>query len=185
MKKLLILFIVFFCFHTQAQEWEVVPYEGKTAEEIQKELRTWIALNYRSAQNVIQQDDPGKLIAKGGSTVHPLYDDGKISANYDWPYRYTLHFEVKDDRFRFDVYDILIEPISEGVKHTYTIADMRSFIKDQEEKLSKMRGKGNIRRAKAGMNSNIQGLKEIEVEIKNLKEIIKIIPNQELEEDDW
>lgn len=185
MKNIFILCFVFFALTVSAQSWETVSYEGKTAEEIQKKIHTWIAQNYRSAQDVIQQSDPGKVIAKGGSTVSPLYDDGRVAVHYDWPYRYTLDFEIKDGRFRFDVYDILIEPIEGSRKTSYTYDQMLAIVEERNNNLENIKGKSKRRREEASLRSNVQGLKMIKQEIADLREVIKAIPAQSDTADDW
>jgi len=68
-------------------------------------IKTWIALNYVSAQNVIQMDDEnsGVLVVKAlfdyVSPKHPNYYSGVIN--------YTLKIQVREKRYRVELSDFI------------------------------------------------------------------------------
>ena len=77
----------------------IVTVDEKTATEIYSKIKSWVAINFKSANDVIQHDDKenGKLIAKGNVQV------GFTFAKKIWPARvyFTLQVDVKDNRFRY------------------------------------------------------------------------------------
>lgn len=63
------MFIVLFLpFISNAQQYtEVVNANGKSSDQLYSTAREWFAESFKSANNVLQMDDPvaGKLIGKG------------------------------------------------------------------------------------------------------------------------
>jgi hypothetical protein len=79
---------------------EVVEVSGQSKDELYDKLRRFIALNYNSANNVIQLDDKesGNIIVKG-----------LLSYDINWrgvsPYSspHTLDIKVKDERYKYKI----------------------------------------------------------------------------------
>ncbi|PRZ19569.1 DUF4468 domain-containing protein [Flavobacterium granuli] len=117
MKKLLLsvtFFVTCFC---QAQEWKVeeksvtgVFTSGKSKSDLFTAINKWISLNYNSAQNVIQMNEPesGTIIIKGINEVtysnlpaKVLMPNNKyVSEKTSNKFNHTIEVNVKENRFR-------------------------------------------------------------------------------------
>ncbi len=85
-----------------AQEYEmkektisgIFDIEGKSKSEIFASINKWIALNYNSAQNVVQLNDKesGNIIVKGINEA--VYKNVMVEFNH------TMEINVKDNKFR-------------------------------------------------------------------------------------
>ena len=75
----------------------VIQLEGKNADEIYSSIKSWVGLNYKSAQNVIQLDDPvnHKMIVKGNFGTSHFGKNG-------W-YPHIITFESKENRYKYSV----------------------------------------------------------------------------------
>lgn len=87
----------------------VFDAEGKTKTEIFSSINKWIALNYNSAQNVIQLNDKetGNIIVKGineavyKNVLKELYPKNKYMQELSSAkFNHTLEINIKDNRFR-------------------------------------------------------------------------------------
>jgi len=92
---------------TGAVEYQqVVDVDGASADELLSRARAWVAETYRSAQDVIQLDDPsaGRLIARG-LTEYSVF----TVAVY---VRHRLTVEARDGRYRVTVTDFEVQSAS-------------------------------------------------------------------------
>ena len=106
MKKLLFTIALFISFGSYSQEinktndgyTEVVEVE-LTKQEIHQKINEWIAINYKSAQDVIQLNTEDKIIIKGNFLVNFSV------AKYVFTYRIQngLSFSVRDNKFKIDL----------------------------------------------------------------------------------
>lgn len=80
---------------------EVVTADGIPAPELYARAKAWVAQQYRSAQHVIQLDDPstGKLVVKGNFPGTARGDAGVYYVGH------TLTLEVKPGRYRYTLTD--------------------------------------------------------------------------------
>jgi len=81
----------FFSYH------EVVKVDSISADELYSRAKSWIALTYKSANDVIQLDDQnaGRIIVKGNFEI--IY-----YANQAWV-NHTLTIDFKEGRYRYDL----------------------------------------------------------------------------------
>jgi len=81
----------FFSYH------EVVKVDSISADELYSRAKPWIALTYKSANDVIQLDDQnaGRIIVKGNFEI--IY-----YANQAWV-NHTLTIDFKEGRYRYDL----------------------------------------------------------------------------------
>jgi len=138
MKKILILLVVFtttFSFSQTINKdgngyTEVVTVDSIKKTEIYNKLKEWIGINYKSANDVIQLDSEGKIIAKGNFVVS--FNVAKYSFNYR--ISNNLIFGVREGRFKID----LIPTGVTSVSYPKAIVDV-SFIRKyiSEEIMSK------------------------------------------------
>jgi hypothetical protein len=86
---------------------EVIQGEGKTVKELYTIIKTWVASNFKSANDVIQMDDPesGILICKGNFAYKA---PGGITYRYiDGHINFTLKAQVKEGRCKITVSDFI------------------------------------------------------------------------------
>jgi len=76
---------------------EVVKVDSISADELYSRAKSWIALTYKSANDVIQLDDQnaGRIIVKGNFGI--IY-----YANQAWV-NHTLTIDFKEGRYRYDL----------------------------------------------------------------------------------
>jgi hypothetical protein len=125
MKKLLFMFILMPLF-TLAQEYsEVVEVPGKSSDQLYSTAREWFAETFKSANNVLQMDDPiaGKLIGKASTKVSESYVAGgmiKVPMTIDWYPNFTIKVSVKDGRYKCEIIDITIKTPGQNIGTTTT-----------------------------------------------------------------
>lgn len=87
----------------------VFDTEGKTKAEIFSSINKWIALNYNSAQNVVQLNDKesGNIIVKGindavyKNVMKELYPKNKYMQDYsNIKFNHTIEINIKDNKYR-------------------------------------------------------------------------------------
>ncbi len=86
----------------------IVHVDSLTKESLFSKAQEWIALNYKSAQDVIQLADKenAKIILKGNFTTSMFMKEGYIG--------HTLILEFKDGRFRYTYTDFSYESMGSG-----------------------------------------------------------------------
>jgi len=94
------------------QYQDVIDVEGRTKSELHAKAREWIAMNYISANDVIQLDDEerGLMIVKGayGGISHLLISN--------WTVRHTLKIESRDGRLRVTINQFTAQGPDQGAK---------------------------------------------------------------------
>jgi hypothetical protein len=126
----------------QSQSTEM--FEGIQKNELYSKVKTWIALNYKSADDVVQLDDPNNdlIICKGNFPTSLFGKKGWIG--------HTLTFDFKDGKIRvtytdFDYYSygsgrVRFESNSMGFKKKIfaeTEANISSSIQSIHKQISK------------------------------------------------
>ena len=136
MKKINLIFGFIFVLMTSlncyAQEYSleektikgVFDTEGKSRTEIFASINKWIALNYNSAQNVVQLNDKesGNIIVKGineavyKNVMKELYPKNKFMQEFSTiKFNHTVEINIKDNKYRiiYTLTDIITpEPIA-------------------------------------------------------------------------
>ena len=92
----------FLCFAQEVKNndgiYSQVFQTEKSIEEVYQSSREWIAINFKSANDVLQLDTKDKLIVKG-SMRFKLYQDIYI---YDYVGDITLTISIREGRFKVD-----------------------------------------------------------------------------------
>lgn len=151
-KSIMLLFLFGILFSVNAQVvmtkdsfpcfQSVYKVEGSNSNQIHTLLKTWIAINYKSAKDVIQLDDPenGKIIMKGTSDFYYTIYLSQIPCTC----RYIITFDIKDNKFRasMEISDItasyrygdssILSHISPNSKSAWTKSVYSSVIKIKE-----------------------------------------------------
>lgn len=86
---------------------EVVNEEGKTVQELYPIIKAWIASSFKSANDVIQMDDPNNGIIICKCVFKYIYPGGIKYANMDGYVTYTLKLQVRDGRYKINIEDFL------------------------------------------------------------------------------
>ena len=115
MKKIVLsLFALFFSLGINAQEYnsekghysKVIQAEGQSIQEINQKVNEWIALNYKSAQDVIQLNSESKIVMKAIQSI-PTQMYGMA---YSFYVNNTVTISIREGRFKVD-YEFLKERI--------------------------------------------------------------------------
>jgi hypothetical protein len=101
MNKLIIVAIVFYSTTTLGQsnfQWEKVDSVSKSKNEIYSLTKLYISENWKSAQEVIQNDDKdGGIILIKGASIEEFAFMGGV---YVYVYKYTMTFKMKDNKYK-------------------------------------------------------------------------------------
>lgn len=103
MKKILILLIPIFVFAQEIkykdEVYSKVFQTDKSNEEVYQSVKEWIAINFKSANNVLQLDTKEKLIVKGTDkfTLAP-----RMSSYFNYYGDIMLTISIRDKRFKID-----------------------------------------------------------------------------------
>lgn len=185
MKK--IFFLALLCLPALAHTQEysgIVQVEGKTADELYVSARKWFAINFSSANNVLQMDDPvsGKLIGKGNRIIE--HKIGKYPANITM--HFTLSVDIKDGRYRYQIYPTGFHPDNGTEEYSYklleeitTMDGLLAYYKIKGIKPGII-GKKQVER---NLESNKQIFDKINLELQNIPERLKAA--MEKSDDDW
>jgi hypothetical protein len=107
MKKLLILFglLASTCVAQENFIWDKVIESEKPKSELYSTTKQFIAETWRSAQDVIQNDDKegGSIIVKGISRQY--YSFNAVNTVY-YIYNYTVKFSLKDNKVRMQIENV-------------------------------------------------------------------------------
>jgi len=79
----------------------IIEVEGLDKNKLYGQLREWVAVNYKSAKDVIQMDDPrlGKIVLKGLYT----YNLETMGTTFPNKVYHMITLEAKDGRFRYTI----------------------------------------------------------------------------------
>lgn len=75
--------------------YEIIKADSLSKQQIYKRAKEWVALNYKSAKDVIQLDTEDKIIIKGIFKVPYLV--------YEHTYNHSLIMSFKDNRFKVEL----------------------------------------------------------------------------------
>lgn len=97
----------------------VIYQEGKSQKELQSVLREWIAINFKSSQDVVQLDDAesGVIIAKGIHSYNTQSGGIVIPNSLD----FSLNLKFKDGRFK---YELVIIEVKTGTQNMTLMDDI-------------------------------------------------------------
>jgi hypothetical protein len=107
MKKLLLCIIVLFSFGVFGQtnfKWDRIDSLSKSKDEIYSLTKTFIGETWKSAKDVIQNDDKesGSILVKGLSIQSLIFQLN----DHKWVFSYTVKFQFKDNKYRIIIDDV-------------------------------------------------------------------------------
>ncbi|WP_372772104.1 DUF4468 domain-containing protein [Mangrovibacterium sp.] len=186
MKYLLLLFLMLPVGDNTQHLTEVVTVEGKTSEELYENAKEWFSLNFKSADDIIELDDPvdKKLIGKGSKQVE--YMVGYIPSFMT--IYYTMTVQCKDGRYKYEIQQTEIKAPG-GKECTYDQlkewATEDGLLRLYESMGTKVRG-GIIRK---GFEEHLQHNKELVASVdKQLPLIVQEFDQairRDRNQDDW
>jgi hypothetical protein len=109
MKKLILFLgslisIPFMSFSQTNFKWDAVDSVPKSKAQIYSETKLFISETWRSAKDVIQNDDKdGGIILVKGLSVQSMYYQMN---DHRWTYSYTLKFLMKENKYRVILEDV-------------------------------------------------------------------------------
>jgi len=111
MKKLLLI-LFFLPLISFAQEYsEVIKVPGKMANQLYVSGREWFAEYFKSANSVLQMDDPvaGKLIGKGTMKIALPYKSIVMTVPIVLSTSFTVKISVRDSIYKYEIGSIFID----------------------------------------------------------------------------
>ena len=93
------------CAHAQTDfKWDKVDSVAKIKGQIYSDTKMFIAEFWKSAQNVIQNDDKegGSILIKGASIQSKYFQMN----DHTWTFSYTVKFMMKDNKCRIVIEDV-------------------------------------------------------------------------------
>lgn len=110
--KNLVLMLFFFPLIVLGQDYsEVIKVPGKTSNQLYVSAREWFAESFKSANEVLQMDDPlnGKLIGKGSMPISVKYKSAFNTIPIILHATYTIKISVKDSVYKYEIGPIFID----------------------------------------------------------------------------
>jgi hypothetical protein len=128
-KILVVITITFFSlissFAQKDFKWEKVDSIQKTKEQIYSDTKMFIAKEWKSAQNVIQNDDKegGQILVRGNSTQKV---DHGLNV-YTYVYNYSVTFKMKDNKYKIIIDNVYCENAVPVGAARYSILKIEPF----------------------------------------------------------
>jgi hypothetical protein len=116
---------------------ETVICDSIKAEQLYLNAKKWLAIAFKSAQNVIQLDHNNSLIAKGNINVYTI--NGFGNEQPAGIINFTFKIDVKDYKYRFEITDLYH---SSGNGVDYSIGKCEDMIKTKDRTMGISHQKG-------------------------------------------
>lgn len=107
MKKLIFSLLILSSVTVMAQpnfKWEKVDSVKKSKDQLYSDIKQYIALNWKSANNVIQNEDKDAGIITVKGTIE--MQESLMMSTYSYTYQYIVIFRVKDNKFKVTIDDV-------------------------------------------------------------------------------
>lgn len=89
---------------------------GKSRDEIYNEARIWVAESFRSADAVLEHEDPDSGVIIGNGVVSYPCEGMGCMVKSDWDVNFTMRVDVKPERFKVDFKNIRLSwPATDGM----------------------------------------------------------------------
>lgn len=108
-------------------KWDKVDSVNKTKSQIYSDTKIFIAQTWKSAQNVIQNDDKedGNILIKGNCIKTVLMAGGMQQFRY--VYNYSITFRMKDGKYKISLDNVYCESATFMTNPSYTIVKIEPF----------------------------------------------------------
>jgi hypothetical protein len=96
-----------------------------TKEALYFNAKSYIVDNFKSANDVIQLDDKDNftIIGKGSTKTTIKVISGMLPFYFDYYLNYNLRIQSKENRYKIDIYNIVVKNYTEYGEITYTYQD--------------------------------------------------------------
>jgi len=189
MKKL--LFFAFFLsalFCSSQKYSEVVEIPGKTADQLYAKANEWFALTFKSANDVIQLNDPAekKIIGKGVKRIS--YPDGRNQSELQLNMYFTLMVQFKDGKYRYEIQSSEFSPLLGSEKYSY---EMLQYMTTPEGVTENLKNKGVVpwgiskKQIELAAKSNKNATIEAENQLHNIISDLTASLGQKAEDNNW
>lgn len=140
----------------------IIEVPGKSKDEIYKNLRQWFVDYFKNAKAVIQNEDKevGRISGKG---IVPIYWKFSIGSGM-YPNQMTIQLDVKDSKYKYKIYDMLLSTQAEYLRGFNVILSAREFT--PEDLIGNLTGARNKVLTKAASRNTLEAID------KNTKEVI-------------
>jgi len=122
---IILLLISSSLYSQESFQWEKVDSVGKTKEQIYTDTKIFIANTWKSAQNVIQNDDKdGGVIIVRGSSTHKIMH---YLNYYTYVYSYTVTFKMKDNKYKISIDNVFCDKAYPVGQANFNICKIEPF----------------------------------------------------------
>lgn len=171
---------------TFAQEYsDVIEVPGKTADQLYTGANEWFALTFKSANDVIQLNDPveRKIIGKGMKQAN--YYINKYPTYYD--VYFTLLVQFKDNRFKYSIQSTELKAAGK-TSYTYELLKSVTTVEGQTAYLKSIGAVpwviGN-KQIQAAADGNKSAVDEIEKQLHGIIDDLTLTLKKESSTDNW
>lgn len=184
MKKLILFFFLLTRLTSFAQEHAilcdtVIQVPNKTSSEIYTSVKSWIATSFKSANSIIQMDDPQNGIIVGKVCFSYTAPGGMTYRCIDGYVNYTMQLRIKDGRFKITLSDFIHETKDLYLKDTWSFG----LITNREK--FKMKGLQDKRYLKTWPDLQSKCLEESFLIFKSLSDSMNKPFGLEKDDDNW
>jgi len=114
---------------------DVIQVDSTAKDELYNRAKRWVIDTFKSGKDVIQLDDKenGEIICRGFFTT-PGWGNEKTAKYYVMPdvkVWFTIKIQIKDNKFKYDMYDYLLDiylPGAGGLPTTNTEINLKEWI---------------------------------------------------------
>lgn len=158
MKKIKLLFVfiigmmVLQSYGQDNFKWNKVDSVNKTKSEIYSDTKMYIAQTWKSAQNVIQNDDKesGNILVKGQIIKHIIVMGLQ---DYCYTYNYTVTFLMKENKFKITLDNVYCESAIFMTNPSAYISKIQPFEGECTETFNKKKTNVMMSEVKSGLQN--------------------------------
>ena len=127
-KTILLISLILSILVSKAQtnfKWDIMDSVPKTKSQIYSNTKIFIAKTWKSAQNVIQNDDKesGNIIVKG-SSIQKVNHSMNV---FTYVYNYTVTFRMKDNKYKIIIDNVYCESAIPVGQAKFVILKIKPF----------------------------------------------------------
>jgi hypothetical protein len=177
-KYIIITIAVFsstFTFGQSNFQWERIDSIAKTKNEIYSLTKMFIAETWKSAQNVIQNDDKdgGLILVKGASIQKKMFMGGE----YNYVYNYSVTFRMRDNKYKITLDNVYCE--------SAYMSSGRQFTKIQPFDGDNCPETGTFAAPGLPKKKAIEMMNQFRSELENLINLYPEFLKREIKKEDW
>lgn len=181
MKRIVLLAFMLIGSRLFAQEWKVVEWDGKSQTEIRSSLKAWVADYFKSAKDVLQLDEPDRIIIKGNTELNEIAETKYGSIPVYYTMKFAIDIQIKESKYRYQVKDVLLS----DKLGTYTVETL--IVSNEENRKEALKHKGAARNGiEAGIKAIDRIIEKSQITLSQIKLDIEGIPSKtKSETENW